>query len=110
MVRSIRILGFTLCALTVATVAIAQQSSGQGRSVYAALPVLQDDSHTARLTRPVERRNTGAGCITQTCAEPPAAPQRPVRIVRYNAGCVGGESFQYRDYDGQVVRGSCAGH
>jgi hypothetical protein len=107
--RSIRILGLLLSSFTVATVALAQQNSGQSRSVHAALPMLQDDaSHMPRLTRPVERRSAGKGCITQTCAEPPAAPQRPVRIVRYNAGCTGGETFLYRDYDGQIIRGSCA--
>ena len=105
--RSIRILGLVFSSLIVATIAIAQQSGGQGRNEYAALPILQDDSHTPRLTRPVERRNAGTACITQTCAEPPAAPQRPVRIVRYNAGCTGGEVFLYRDYDGQIIRGAC---
>jgi hypothetical protein len=106
--RSIRIFGWVLSSFTVASVAIAQQSGGQGRNEYAALPMLQDDaSHKPRLTRPVERRNAGTGCITQTCAEPPATPQRPIRVVRYNAGCTGSETFSYRDYDGQIIRGSC---
>ena len=106
--RSIRILGLLLSSLTVASVAIAQQNSGPGRSVHAALPMLQDDtSHKPRLTRPVGLRRADTNCIAQTCAEPPAAPQRPVRIVRYNAGCTGGETFSYRDYDGKIIRGSC---
>jgi hypothetical protein len=55
--RSIRILGLVFSSLTIATVAIAQQSGGQGRSEHAALPMLQDDaSHKPRLTRAVERR------------------------------------------------------
>lgn len=106
--RSMRVLGLALSSLTIATVAIAQQNNGQGKNQHAALQLLHEEaSGKPRLTRAIQTRPSGMNCLTQTCAEPPVVPQRPVRIVRYNAGCQGGDTFMYRDYDGQLIQGSC---
>jgi hypothetical protein len=113
--RTLRFTGLILASLTISTVAMSQQGGGKGGDGgsgnggggdTSVLQVLREDADKARLTRAVVRRH-GADCITHACSEPVSPNGKPVRVVRFTNSCAGGETFQYRDYNGQIVRGFC---
>lgn len=121
--RTIRFAGLVLASLTISTVAMAQQGGGGGRGGDGGgsnggngggggdpsiLQLLREDHARARLTRAVELRRAGTGCLTHVCNEPPPQRQRPVRQVADTGNaCAGGEVFAVRGRGGQVIRYFC---
>ena len=75
MSRALRLCGFFLASLTIATVALAQQNGRQGRVTLPAgapglaLAIAAEDK--ARLTRPSEPRRARTDCPSESCDTPP---------------------------------------
>ncbi|MDR6870151.1 hypothetical protein J2Y55_001151 [Bosea sp. BE125] len=119
--RTIRFAGLVLASLTISTVAMAQQGGGGGRGGDGGgnggsggggdpsiLQVLREDHARARLTRAVELRRAGTGCLTHVCNEPPPPRQPPVRqVAETGNACAGGEVFAVRGRGGQIIRYFC---
>ena len=119
--RSIRFAGLVLAALTISTVAMAQQGGGGGRGGDggagggggggdpSVLQLLRDDAaRKARLSRAVELRRGAAGCISHACNEPPPV-RRPQRRTEVDNACAGGDVYVVRDRQGQIIRAFCEG-
>ncbi|AOO82415.1 hypothetical protein BHK69_19985 [Bosea vaviloviae] len=82
--------------------------NGGGGGDPSILQVLREDHARARLTRAVEMRRAGTGCLTHVCNEPPPQRQRPVRQVADTGNaCAGGEVFAVRGRGGQIIRYFC---
>lgn len=107
MSRALRLCGFFLASLTIATVALAQQNGRQGRVTLPAgapgltLAIAAEDK--ARLTRPSEPRRARTDCPSESCDTPPggAADAGATSVD----GC--GAAPAALDRNGRVIRRIC---
>jgi hypothetical protein len=111
MSRALRLCGFFLASLTIATVALAQQDGRQGRvtlpvgAPQLTLAIAAEDR--ARLTRPSEPRRARTDCPTESCDTPPEAGRSAEAGSSSMDGC--GETPAARDRNGRVIRRICRG-
>ena len=108
MSRALRLCGFFLASLTIATVALAQQNGRQGRVTLPAgapgltLAIAAED--TARLTRPSEPRRARTDCPSESCDTPPKTGGAEAGAMSVN-GC--GAPAAALDRNGRVIRRIC---
>lgn len=105
MSRALRLCGFFLASLTIATVALAQQDGRQGRVTLPAgapgltLAIAED---RARLTRPSEPRRARTDCPSESCDTPPKTGGAADAGATSVDGC--GAAQAALDRNGRVIR------
>ncbi len=106
MIRTIRFAGFALASLTIATVALAQQSGGgggqgSGGGDPSVLAVIREDAaRQARLTRAVASSSQRyEQCAGSVCEQP--------KRVQFDADCSAGDALLIARPDGRQVRYLC---
>lgn len=109
MSRALRLCGFFLDSLTIATVALAQQNGRQGRVTLPAgapgltLAIAAEDK--ARLTRPSEPRRARTDCPSESCDTPPKTDGAADAGATSVDGC--GAAPAALDRNGRVIRRIC---
>lgn len=108
MSRPLRITGLTLASLTIVTVALAQQSGGQGRSDAPpqAAVVTAGDPGKARLSRAAQPRLALTDCPIHACDTPPKTARTAQADAAAQQGC-GGDGTVARDRNGKAIRRIC---
>ncbi len=100
---TVRLAGFLLAALTVATVAIAQSGGQPAPNLHPEREGLIAQSAQPRLTRPVQIRRADLTCTQQACAEPPQPDPR----IAFDASCRASETLLLTRADGRGIRYLC---
>jgi hypothetical protein len=109
MSRALRLCGFFLASLTIATVALAQQDGRQGRVTLPAgapsltLAIAAEDK--ARLTRATEPRRARTDCPSESCDTPPKTGGAADAGATSVDGC--GAAPAALDRNGRVIRRIC---
>ncbi len=109
MSRALRLCGFFLASLTIATVALAQQNGRQGRVTLPAgepgltLAIAAEDK--ARLARPSEPRRARTHCPSESCDTPPKTGGAADAGATSVDGC--GVAPAALDRNGRVIRRIC---